>query len=219
MAKKKNTFGKFLAFTTAVAAIVGACYIFRDKIKQSSFYKASASKLTDIYDKVCSQEDEDFFFDDEEEKVEEVFSGDSKKGREYTSITNNVKEETDTVDYAPDSSTDQKSVNFEDTTEISSDDKIESSDVSPVTEIQRQDASTETDSSTNNTDNDVKEIFSDESIPTITFDSSNQRTEEDITDINSSQADTEEVAGYEYEGLSDVSEDPEVLEEEDKLDF
>ena len=49
MAKKKNKLGKFLAFTTTAAAIGGTCYIFRDKIKQSSIYKAVSSKLS-----VCS---------------------------------------------------------------------------------------------------------------------------------------------------------------------
>ena len=43
-------------------------------------------------------------------------------------------------------------------------------------------------------------------IPTISFD--------DMTELK-----TDEPEGYEYQGLSDVSEDPDVLEDQDKLDF
>ena len=44
MAKKNGGFGKLIAFTTAVAAIGGVCYIFRDKIKDSSLFKSASGK-------------------------------------------------------------------------------------------------------------------------------------------------------------------------------
>jgi len=97
MAKKKNKFGKLLAFTTTAAAIGGTCYIFRDKIKQSPIYKTACSKFSDIFgnvsDKFCSDDTEDFFFDDEDDDFKDVFSENTEHGREYTSITINAKEE------------------------------------------------------------------------------------------------------------------------------
>ncbi|MDE6435459.1 MAG: hypothetical protein K2L07_14690 [Lachnospiraceae bacterium] len=57
-----------------------------------------------------------------------------------------------------------------------------------------------------------------EVIPTISFNNpfdSSKNVVEDDPEENT----TTEVTGYENEGLSDVSEDPDVLEEQDKLDF
>lgn len=207
MAKKKNTFGKFLAFTTAVAAIGGTCYIFRDKIKQSSLYKASASKLADIYDKVsdkfCDQKEDEFFFDDEDEDFEEVFSEEAKKGREYTSITINTKEEPDASDNTPESPAEQDipvSEDFEET----------SANTETVPDFEQPEAAAVSDR---------KEVFSEETIPTISFGSSSQAAEDSSPDSASDKEDAEEITGYENEGLSDVSEDPDVLEEQDTLDF
>ena len=73
MAKNKHFFGKFLAFTATAAAVGGACYVFRDKIKNSSLYKATLDKACDLYDKwkyrdFDDDEDgfEDFAFDDDD---------------------------------------------------------------------------------------------------------------------------------------------------------
>ena len=41
----KNKFGKFLAFTTTVAAVGTTCYIFRDKIKESTLYQKAINAL------------------------------------------------------------------------------------------------------------------------------------------------------------------------------
>lgn len=70
------------------------------------------------------------------------------------------------------------------------------------------------------TSNEPKE----EAIPTITFETDK---EESVSEepkkeenVNTEPVNEEpEVLGYENEGLSDVSEDPEVLEEQDQLDF
>ena len=56
-----------------------------------------------------------------------------------------------------------------------------------------------------------------EAIPTISFDNpfhSSNIVAQDISKENAA-----EVTSYENAGLSDVSEDPDVLEEQDKLDF
>ena len=139
MAKNKNTFGKLLAFTTTIAAIGGACYIFRDKIKQSSLYKLSAEKFSDIYDKLSNKvhtpEEEDDTFEDE----------------------------------TPDHIT-----------------------------------------------------AAEDSIPTISFHSVTEpvaSSTENSKEESAISSDTTEVTGYENEGLSDVSEDSDVLEDQDKLDF
>lgn len=58
---------------------------------------------------------------------------------------------------------------------------------------------------------DIKEIFSDDSIPTITF--------SDNLNASGNSEENDKVTAYENEGLSDVSEDPDVLEEQDKLDY
>ena len=140
MGKKKNTFGKLLAFTTAAAAIGGTCYIFRDKIKSCPLYQ----KATDMLSGLCGgitdkfDEDDDFSFDDEDD-FEDVFTG-AEHNREYTSITINAKD---------------------------------SSDSSKI-----------------------------------------------ITDEQSKEnANAAKITEYEHEGLSDVSEDPDTLEDQDKLDF
>lgn len=180
---KKNSFGKLLAFTTTVAAIGGACYIFRDQIKESEIYKKSVDKLSALRNKMSdkySNEDDDFFFDDEFEDTfeEDVFSDDAKQNREYTSITINAKEET--FDNASDAA------------------KEVAEDIANAVKSKTED---------------MKEIFADNSIPTISF-GSNQDSEQ-----KEDSSATEEVLGYENEGLSDVDEDPDALEEQDKLDF
>lgn len=98
MGKKNSTFGKLLAFTTTVAAIGGACYIFRDQIKESSIYKKASNKFSGLKNKMndrFSNEEDDFFFDDdfEDDFEDDVFSDEAKKNREYTSITINPKDE------------------------------------------------------------------------------------------------------------------------------
>ena len=98
MAKRKSTLGKFIAFTTTVAAIGGICYVYRDKIKESSIYKKSKDTLSNLRSKVSDKlaDEDDFCFDDdfEDDFEDDVFSDDAKKSREYTSITINAKDST-----------------------------------------------------------------------------------------------------------------------------
>lgn len=101
MAKKKSTFGKLVAFTTVAAAIGGTCYIFRDKIKSCPLYQRMSSMLADL----CSNkknnfnEDEDFLFDDDDDFAD-VFT-DAEHNREYTSITINTKNTSDSSTLSP----------------------------------------------------------------------------------------------------------------------
>lgn len=160
MANKKNPFGKLLAFTSAIVAVGGTCYIFRDKIKASPLYSKSKDKLSDLInnasDKFASNDDDDFLFDDD---FDDVFST-AERGREYTSITINAKDDAN--------ETEPEEANESETDDTSTDDSQE------------------------------------ESIPIISFDRIK----------NDSKTDQ-----YENDGLSDVSEDPDTLEEQDKLDF
>lgn len=171
MAKNKNTFGKLVAFTTAIAAIGGTCYVFRDKIKAHPLYEKSKDKFGDLYSKITDRfADDDFddtFFDDDE--VEQTFN--AERGREYTSITINAKNETidDTNDIPEDDEEAENTETADDTEEESLEDTLE------------------------------------DSIPIISFDKARN--------------DKQSASAYENEGLSDVSEDPDTLAEQDQLDF
>lgn len=76
---------------------------------------------------------------------------------------------------------------------------------------------------TEKSDEEVKEIFPDDTIPTIIFENNFgvPSSSPEPPTFKKSSTDTAEntVTAYENEGLSDVSEDPDVLEEQDKLDF
>lgn len=171
MAKKNNTLGKFLAFTTAAAAIGSACYIYRDRIKESTIYKKTAGKLSNLYNKTTgkfAEEDDDFFFDDdfEDDFSDDVFSDDAKNNREYTSITINSKKTSP------------------------SEDAKETADNAPT--------------------------VSDTSSPTVPFESKGTVTIDTEADLHTGSAD---VTAYENDNLSDTFEDPDTLEDQDKLDF
>lgn len=178
---KKNTFGKFIAFTTSVAAIGGVCYVFRNQIKESALYQKTMDSLSHLLDtfstKFSKNTEDDFYFDDDDdffdEDISTMFSDTEKKNREYTSITIHAGNE------------DSPEKNANGTTETT--------------------------------------ISGFQSIPS-TIEISDELSDdisEEQTNTASSQADNEEEipTGYEYEGLSDVSEDPDVLAEQDKLDF
>lgn len=207
MAKKKSTLGKVIAFTTTIAAIGGACYIFRDKIRESELYQKSKEAFSSLRNKMSDKsgnehEEDDFFFEEdfEDNFEDDMFSEDAKNNREYTSITINPKENT------PDSAKNDVEHNL-DIENTASDDVNK-------TEYGSQETNTITESTNkeleDNNEN-MKEIFADVSIPTISFGSSPEKKDETSA--------TEEVLGYENEGLSDVYEDPNALEDQDRLDF
>lgn len=215
MAKKDHTLGKVLALTTTIAAIGGACYIFRDKIRESAIYQKSADKLSGLFGKKSDDfiDDDDFFFDDEDDSFADdtLFSEDSNNDREYTSIAINSKDEEDTVtsplpEAEPDSDT---SATEDEESPVSVDEE------SPVS----------VDAESPITAEDDALATEEETIPTITFGggfSTPMSTPEPPTTTssdNSEDKNEETVSAFEYEGLSDVSEDPDVLAEQDKLDF
>lgn len=179
MAKKKSTLGKLFAFATTVAAIGGTCYIFRDKIRQSSIYKTAIDKLSTLTGK-CDNDFEDFCFsDDNTDDFEDAFK-DTDNNREYTSITINAKESGNTEEPVKEESASTEPDNSE-TASNTTDDK-DASDKS-----------------------DYAGRFN-ESIPTINLNAF-------------SSPESENVSAYENENLSDSSDDPDVLAEQDKLDF
>lgn len=198
MAKNKNCFNKLLTFTATVAAIGGACYVFRDKIKNSPLYKAAVDKAYDLYDKWKDRQDDDDAFDDfdfdEDDDFEDIFSEEDKSEREYTSITINAKEEKASEETADDSETPNTT---EDT----------ASEATEVSAEPNADSASEEITGTSQAEESDVTYTTDAVIPTINF------------GANKASNDEPEVLGYENEGLSDVSEDPDVLEEQDKLDF
>lgn len=219
MAKKNSSFGKFIAFTTAVAAIGGACYIFRDQIKESEAFKKTTDKLSALRNKVSnkfSSDEDDFFFDDEFEDdfEDDIFDEDSKSNREYTSITINAKDDNSAANSAEENDdTEKDSMDIEDAAEDFADDVAEDvEELSDVAKDVANDVANAVKEKTEAAKDEVKEIFADDSIPTISFNSNN-------TNKTDETAATEEVLGYENEGLSDVYEDPDVLGDQDKLDF
>lgn len=189
-------------------------------------------------------DDEDDIFDEDDN-----FPENSKHNREYTSIAGNSKQEEDVPhsplpdaepeDSTPvteDSITPAKETNFSaieenDTTAekeydspIAEENTTLTSEEKDVSEKENDLSTTEETTDTEESLEEVTEIFADETIPTISFGGFGTpvSTPEPPTtfESDSSKEESEEtVTGYEYEGLSDVSEDPDVLEEQDKLDF
>lgn len=218
---KKNSFGKFLAFTTTVATICGVCYVFRDQIRESSIYKKASEKFCDLRNKMndkFTSEEDDFIFDDdfEDDFEDDVFAEDAKQNREYTSIIINPKEDEAPVsDAAKEVAEDiSKAVeNLKETGIETAEDTIEKvTDIAEDTMDGAKEVAEDMKDAVQDSAEDMKEIFADVSIPTISFGNNN-------ADKKDETAATEEVSEYENEGLSDVSEDPDVLADMDRLDF
>lgn len=169
---KKSLLGKLFTIAAAAAAIGGACYIFKDKIKASKLYEDLDvdDKLHSLKNILKKNDDEEDFFD-EDEYIFNTEEDDSN--RTYVSL------------------------NAEPAT----------ADVPAVKEeAPKEDTPKE-----------------DETVPTIALDtipdSENSFTSED-TKKEDTPSDTkgETPTSYDMEGLSDVSEDPDVLMEQDLLD-
>jgi len=208
---KKSFIGKSLAVIGAVAAVGGVCYVFRDKIKESKIY--NDLDMDDKLNKVKSfvnnhvssddYDDDDFFFDEDEDTSD--FSSTANRG--YVAL--NTDADTTTADSDSTPSLENTTKNSE--PEITAEDVVEEkSIVEPETkteaepEITAEDVVEEKSIIEPEQEKSVPDNFG--GIPTISFD--------DMTEIK-----TDEPEGYEYQGLSDVSEDPDVLEDQDKLDF
>lgn len=189
MAKKKSTLGKLFAFATTIAAIGGTCYIFRDKIKQSSIYKTALDKLSILTGKDDNDFEDDFFSEDSADDFEDVFE-DTDPNREYTSITINAKES---------DSTEEQNL---------TDSAVEDSIAKEAHTSEPNNAETAAKTTSDKDTSDKSAITGrfDESIPTINLNAF-------------SASKPENASGYENENLSDSSDDPDVLAEQDKLDF
>lgn len=188
----KNKFGKFIAFTTAVAAIGGTCYIFRDKIKNSEIYNKICDALTDrLGDDTDFDEFEDDDFDDTE-----LFSEEAKHNREYTSI--NITGGSESKSDVPEKDSENKPEEETPAPEENTESKPE--EETPVLEDNSESEQREASAPTENAESDTKDT---------------PVSEKDDIVVNPSLT----PSAFEYEGLSDVSEDPDSLEEQDKLDF
>ena len=184
----KNNYGKLIAFTTAVAAIGGVCYVFRNKIKASPLFKSASELANEICGTVKSKvhTDDDFFFDDWDDDFNEAsdnnnLSASKDSGtREYTSLAHSNNTSVQSADTDNPNKADEKK-SLDETLDTSKDASQKSNEKA----------------------NDIQS----ESIPTIDFPS------------NTPKSDAKSPEKYENENLSDASEDPDVLEEQDKLDF
>lgn len=173
--------GKFLKATAAIAAIGGVCYVFRDKIKNSTVYQSL----------------------DVDDKVEKVKSTIKEKMP--------VKDEADR-DYFSLDDTDGSS------------DNADAASESSVKETENAGASSEDSDKTQNTGS---SSASAEEAVTMSDEVSDVTAMVDdlISDIPGMSQDTASTSSddspilYENEGLSDVSEDLDVIEEQDKLDL
>lgn len=201
MAKKKHTVGKLIAVTTAAAAAGGICYVFRNQIKESSIYQKSIQCIDGLLTKVrekmdVSSSEDDFFFDDEADFDDSIFSTNTESGRDYTSITIHAKEpDTEAIKNEP---IEKEPIKDEPIAPEKSD------DVATTFSDTESDSAPKTESIDNS---------SEDTIPTITFHNSFG------TSSPATNQEEEAPSAYENEGLSDVYEDPDVLEEQDKLDF
>lgn len=229
---RKSFMGKLLTIAATATAIGGACYIFRDKIKASRLYEELGvdDKLESLKNLMKKHEDEEDFFDEDEYIFD---NGEDDSNRNYVSLN------TDTAVQ------DKISSDHETTTEASAKDELTenaaSEDLPPAMEDAAESVSTVEEASGN--DSATAESTIDEAVPTISLDtltgvttvSEHSFSDADPTNTDSSDTDsangdsvTEESTasaskgdtptGYDMEGLSDVSEDPDVLMEQDLLD-
>lgn len=173
--------GKFLKAAAAIAAIGGVCYVFRDKIKNSTVYQSL--DVDDKVEKVKStikekmpvkdEADRDYFSLDDTDGSSDNADAASESSAKETENAGASSEDSDkTQDTGSSSASAEEAVTMSD-------------EVSDVTAM-------------------VDDLISD--IPGMSQDTAS--TDSDASPIL-----------YENEGLSDVSEDLDVIEEQDKLDL
>ncbi len=170
MSKKKHPIRKLFALTTTIAAVGGACYVFRDKIKENAAFQSATNKLSDLLAKK-GKNDVDLIEDenDDEDEFADVFSDNSTDKREYTSITINSKKE----------------------------ESIPTIDITSAEETQ-------------------SETEQKESVPA---ENASEKKQSAGSGKSGKKEKNDKAEAYENEGLSDLSEDTDALEEQDKLDF
>lgn len=253
---KKGLLGKLVAAAAVGAAIGSACYIFRDKIRESALYtKLDVDKRLAQLKAIFKKEEEDFFEEDEY-----LFrDSDSSSDRTYVSLdtgsqeasgedadTAKTTDKTENIDDFPgrnaslaeDTLTEDDSLE-EDVPEdeLASEDNSFEEDIPEEDELASEDDSfsedvPEDEDLTAEKDLAEKDALTEEefdtapvqenSVPTIAietigdiYDAATQKTA--ASPFTSDDSD-DTPSGYDMEGLSDVSEDPEVLIEQDMLD-
>lgn len=251
---KKGLLGKIVAALVAGAAIGSACYIFRDKIRESALYtKLDVDKRLAQLKAFFKKEEDDFFEEDEY-----LFHDTSSSDRTYVSLDTGSQEASEEDSDAEEAATDNISdssdaeediVHIEET--VSSSDEVSDSAEEPeetsnkiesIQDFLQRDASLTEDALTEDTsfeedipaeedataeDDLTEEEFDttpvqENSVPTITietigdiYDAANRKAAASAFTADDSD---DTPTGYDMEGLSDVSEDPEVLIEQDMLD-
>lgn len=228
---KKNTLGKVLAFAVAAAAVGGACYAYRDKIKESELYKKSINKLQSLRASLCKSCDTEDFDDEDEDTFsdgdfESIFSDEAKLSREYTSIniTPSTAMDDEPVEEFEEDIVEEESNISEEVDETASSEEIDATSFTDSTddvteeEFSEETVMDSTEEVSEDITEDITEIFPEDSIPTISFASPEPSISEATEEVPSIE-ETPEVLGYENEGLSDVYEDPDSLEDQDRLDY
>lgn len=173
--------GKFLKAAAAIAAIGGVCYVFRDKIKNSTVYQS-----LDVDDKV----------EKVKSTIKEKMPVKDEADRDYFSL-DDTDGSSDNADAASESSAKET-----ENAGASSEDSVKTQDTGSSS------ASAEEAATMSDEVSDVTAMVDDliSNIPGMSQDTA-------------STASDDSPILYENEGLSDVSEDLDVIEEQDKLDL
>lgn len=187
--------GKFLKAAAAIAAIGGVCYVFRDKIKNSTVYQS-----LDVDDKV----------EKVKSTIKEKMPVKDESDRDYFSL-DDTDASSDNADAASESSA--KETENADAASESSVNGTENAGASSEDSDKTQDAGSSSAS-------DEEAVTMSDEVSDVTA-----MVDDLISDIPGMNKDTASTVSddspilYENEGLSDVSEDLDVIEEQDKLDL
>lgn len=194
MSKKSGTIIKVVAFAAGIAAVGAACYVYRDKIKEFAEKNDVKGKVNSaknfVTDQLQKNKNEDDF--DDSEFFDELDSEDSSS-RGYTSITINSDEDSSSIK--------EKAVELKDAV------------VDKAKEIKE---------TVTKKAKDVKETAKDKAENAA--DTAKDKAEEIKETVAEKASDIKDAVEeaipeeYEYEGLSDVSEDEDALAEEAALD-
>lgn len=221
---KKGLLGKLITMAAAAAAIGGACYAFRDKIKASKLYEELGvdDKLHSLKELLKREKDEEDFFE-EDEYIFDTENDDSN--RNYVSIhteaspEKELKEDTRVTPAAyagaKDTSDTQETAAGKKDAEESAGQKAEDAVPTITMDMLSDSAISENSFAGAHT---TAAVNSSAGADTISFKSSSDASESSSADSDASGQEDETPTGYDMEGLSDVSEDPDVLMEQDLLE-
>ena len=208
-------------FALTLAAAGGVCYLFRDKIKASKAYQTVESNdkvqrakeaATDTYQRVKESEPVQKAKETVKDTYQKVKESDAvQKAKDTVMDTYQKVKESDTVQKAKDT--------VKDTYDQIKDkvkDKMDCSDDSSreYFTLNEQDGSTAADVASS-------DVFDEDAAKAVT--DAVAQSEDVIAEatdavLNVADSEQSDVLGNEYMGLSDVSEDPSVLADQDKLD-